>query len=412
MSQRSMSQEFDPRIAEWLEGDPDGAPDAVLETVLAAFPSIPQRRATRVPSRPNPMNRLALFVATAVGIVLIGGALLVFRPGRGPGVGGPSPAAIPSSATVGPSGSSAAAASSSAALLLEKTFTSALYGYTVDIPAGWTRLPAALEWTAGSVNNWASGFNDELKGTDIRFSGAAQVLAKGQTADDWLAAYASGGDPKKWPRVRIDGQIGSIDADGVPALGGTIVPGGRMYDAVVVSRNVAFNFNMDGNVDRATFDAFLATVKLPALASLDQVYSSAIAGFSVNYPTDWSVMPATKPWRAGYEPDSTMWDTLGNKPSFTGTSTRLPTGMSFETWYAAYDAARGAGTCGAAALEEPVTVDRVVGRLDAHCPDFYLEAVVPTSGRVYILTLYAPVTRPEFRAFLDTIHLTPATAKN
>ena len=257
------------------------------------------------------MNRLALLGATAaIGVVLVGGALLVFRPGRGPGVGGPSPAAIPSSATVGPSGSSAAAASSSTALLLEKTFTSALYGYTVDIPAGWTRLPAALEWTAGSVNNWASGFNDELKGTDIRFSGAAQVLAKGQTADDWLAAYASGGDPKKWPRVRIDGQIGSIDADGVPALGGTIVPGGRMYDAVVVSRNVAFNFNMDGNVDRATFDA------------------------------------------------------------------------------------------------------RVVGRLDAHCPDFYLEAVVPTSGRVYILTLYAPVTRPEFRAFLDTIHLTPATAKN
>ena len=36
---------FDPRIADWLEADPDRAPREVLDTVLAALPSIPQRRA-------------------------------------------------------------------------------------------------------------------------------------------------------------------------------------------------------------------------------------------------------------------------------------------------------------------------------------------------------------------------------
>ena len=36
---------FDDRIAEWLEDDPLQAPPQVLQTVLAALPSVPQRRA-------------------------------------------------------------------------------------------------------------------------------------------------------------------------------------------------------------------------------------------------------------------------------------------------------------------------------------------------------------------------------
>jgi hypothetical protein len=39
---------FDQRIADWLEGDPLDAPSQVLDTVLAALPSIPRRRASRV----------------------------------------------------------------------------------------------------------------------------------------------------------------------------------------------------------------------------------------------------------------------------------------------------------------------------------------------------------------------------
>jgi hypothetical protein len=37
---------------------------------------------------------------------------------------------------------------------------------------------------------------------------------------------------------------------------------------------------------------------------------------------------------------------------------------------------------------------------------------VPSAGRVYVLTMYAPVTRPLFIAILDTVRLTPASAKN
>ena len=51
---RSTESDFDQRIADWLENDPGRAPAQAAETVLAAFPSIPQRRAIRVPWRfPN-----------------------------------------------------------------------------------------------------------------------------------------------------------------------------------------------------------------------------------------------------------------------------------------------------------------------------------------------------------------------
>ena len=59
MSRIPASPDFEPRIADWLEADPDLAPPEVLATVLAAFPSIPQRRASRVPRRFQTMNRFA-----------------------------------------------------------------------------------------------------------------------------------------------------------------------------------------------------------------------------------------------------------------------------------------------------------------------------------------------------------------
>ena len=71
MSRYPMDPDFEPRIADWLEADPDLAPAPVLSTVLAAFPSIPQRRASRVPWRFQTMNRFALFGAAAA--IVVGG---------------------------------------------------------------------------------------------------------------------------------------------------------------------------------------------------------------------------------------------------------------------------------------------------------------------------------------------------
>ena len=97
MSRRSMSPEFDPRIADWLEDDPDDAPDAVLTTVLAAFPSIPQRRTSRVPWRTRPMTMTARLVAAAIAfaVVAVGGAIIL-RPGGSNVAASPSPSPLAS----------------------------------------------------------------------------------------------------------------------------------------------------------------------------------------------------------------------------------------------------------------------------------------------------------------------------
>ena len=76
------SPDFDPRIAEWLEDDPDHAPEQVLETVLAALPSIPQRRASRLPKWPTARTRSPnLGKATTVDLTIGGPFNNLSKPG-------------------------------------------------------------------------------------------------------------------------------------------------------------------------------------------------------------------------------------------------------------------------------------------------------------------------------------------
>jgi len=62
---------FDDRIAEWLEDDPLHAPAQLLETVLAAVPSVPQRRAG-LARRPAALPRWWQLAAAAALIAVLG----------------------------------------------------------------------------------------------------------------------------------------------------------------------------------------------------------------------------------------------------------------------------------------------------------------------------------------------------
>jgi len=392
----------------WLDTGPTQAPDRAVEAALLRIQTTRQERDLRVPWRVSPMFPLRGVAAAAViGVLAIGGLIVIARPGSNVGV----------TQTPSPSGSSSPsvpAASAGAAIgPLSNTYTSARYGYQVRYPAGWSTKAATSSWIAGTTNNWGSGLNDEIRGSTVRFSGASQLLGAGQTADAWMRAYAAGSDPSTWPTITVDGFTGRIDADGVPASGGTISPGGRMFDAVTVDGPYAFNFNMDGYVDRATFDAFLATVTLPVIPALDGSFTSSVAGYSIRYPSAWTVIPATKPWTSGYDTSHAgISDTIGISPGFAGTSIALPKGTSFAAWYAAYDAFRAGGTCRAAPQSEPVTIDGVVGQLDVHCPADYVEAVVLAGGRAYVFTVYGSAQRPMLMSMLATVKLMPGTAKN
>jgi Galactose oxidase, central domain/Kelch motif len=88
---RSTEPDFDQRIADWLEDEPNLAPRQALETVLAAYPSIPQRHPMRLPRR-FPIMTIPIRIAAAavIGVLAVGGAFYLTRPDR-PAVGGPSP---------------------------------------------------------------------------------------------------------------------------------------------------------------------------------------------------------------------------------------------------------------------------------------------------------------------------------
>ena len=132
---------FDPRIAAWLEDDPAIAPARVLETVLAAIPSVSQQRvAPGFPWRYRQMTasiRLVAGLAAALAIAI--GAWLVLGGPRGSSVGA---SASPSSSSV-PGGSLAG--------------TSWIANVTAsDLPQGAQPMP---------FGTWTMNFNSGAPGT-------------------------------------------------------------------------------------------------------------------------------------------------------------------------------------------------------------------------------------------------------
>ena len=279
----------------WIEIGPTAAPPHVVDVALDLIAHTPQER-DWIPWRfPRMTSTARLAALIAVGALILAGAFALLGPGS---TSTPVPSPAPSTKP------SPAAATSATGLALTTTFPSHLYGYTIKYPGRWTAHPATILWSTGATNAWGSGYNDELylTGGDVRFSGASQALAGGQTGDEWLRAYAGGADRASWPTIPIGDATGYITANGVAAAGGTIAPGGRMFDAVVVSGDRAYNFNMDGNVDRPTFEAFLATITLDpasvgALPPLDKTFASPWYGYSIKHAGAWTLRPATAHWQ-------------------------------------------------------------------------------------------------------------------
>ena len=217
---RSDTLLFDPRLATWLEDDPYVAPDEALDVVLAAIPSIKQRRAWRVSWRAPLMNaplRLGVTAAAVLGIV--GVSLIAINPvilGVGSGTGSPasSPTALPSE--------SAAPASTRASLPATQppvSFTSPLYGYTVTRPGDWTVTPAANPWPEGTA--LGDRYADTFQGPPGAYEDfddvyvAAQPVPAGMTADAWLLDYAerlaaSGRDCKGPVDAWTDAVVGTL----------------------------------------------------------------------------------------------------------------------------------------------------------------------------------------------------------
>ena len=85
---------FDQRLADWLEEDPHRAPPETVRIVLAAFPSIPQRRASRAPWRFLAMDARSTIAWMATAAIIVGALGVAVSPrdrDAPPGMLGPSP---------------------------------------------------------------------------------------------------------------------------------------------------------------------------------------------------------------------------------------------------------------------------------------------------------------------------------
>jgi hypothetical protein len=189
---------FDARIADWLEDDPLAAPDQALDVVLAAFPSIKQRRAWRVPWRFPEMSSLSKLVAAlaTVVIVAVGGVyLLAPRPST---PGGPAPTPSPSPAPTATPSLSATLSPSNELINTSNwiEYTSDRYGFDIGYPSDWVATPSDRDWTFAEVANHLSDAHEVFRspGATIRVSAWVAPWDPGTTLDDvdipaWVEAY-------------------------------------------------------------------------------------------------------------------------------------------------------------------------------------------------------------------------------
>ena len=425
-------RDFDLIASSWLAAGPDQLPDRVVDAVVEEIHVTRQRRARRAPRRfPKMTSSMRLGAAALVGVLVVAGAFLFTRPGQ-PVVGAPSaiPSAIPTASPI---------ASASASGLVE-TFTSPRYGYAIHYPSGWTATPATKQWLAGMDTLWGDPTLDTIGTSDARLAIASQPLAgtlyfdrqlrQGQTADDWLLARcgATGSTAAACgPRILIGGQPGWLDEDGAPASGGTVATGGVMYDAAVVYKDRGYEFTLDGKVDRALFDALLASVMFDADSAIDlppltKTFTSPTYGYTIGIGEGFRTTAATSKWTPDAYTGETPQDVIGTTKDdwfVTVASTAIPAGTTFDEWLVIHfpPIAAGGELCARSdpSTWPPFQIGNQVGRLITHCHG--IDAIVGVGERAYIFTWGYQITDTnhtlaDWKELLKSVTFDPAAAKD
>jgi hypothetical protein len=151
------------------------------------------------------------------------------------------------------------------------------------------------------------------------------------------------------------------------------------------------------------------------IPELTQTFVSSNNGFSIQYPDDATIEPATAVWNPLVEQDDANFDFVTSETNgkfFRGSSTESPDGVSIDEWVDQSVVHYVPGSvCGAPRSELPeVTIDGQPGRITLDCPG-EIEATVVADGRLYLFTLFGDgASRAAFDAYASTIDLRPEDA--
>jgi hypothetical protein len=259
---REMTPDFDPRIAEWLEDDPDRAPSIVLEALTRALPAIPQRRRWLPMPRANELFGLAM---AAVVLVVVAVGIGVWL-GRNASPGGPTVTVTPA-ATV-PATPTPASTSTPAAEL--KSITSPTHGWTAEIPTTWRLRAATQEWPPNTYPVPGAAYTDNLEPETSdgfpAFDVNVRALEPGETREEFLAFMTAaneedGVEVLDEGEVVVDGETGRIQRQRLPFYGG--------WEVIVFHEGRAYViYWVDGELrldERAViFNQILSSFRFPA----------------------------------------------------------------------------------------------------------------------------------------------------
>ena len=149
----------------------------------------------------------------------------------------------------------------------------------------------------------------------------------------------------------------------------------------------------------------------PATVPVDwTTYTSSRFAYTIDYPADWGLTPATLDWPSIGFPDDANMDNLGPRPFGTQlflSSLSLTGGKDAAAWTAELDS-RTAGLCTELTNRHNITLDGVTARReDQYCSRTYhvIEVVTASGGRFYLIRFLtaAPSLTATDRATFDRV---------
>ncbi len=264
---------FDHAVREWLEAGSDGTPPAAIDAVLLAVKTTPQERDLRIPRRFSPMTT-SMRLAAGIAIVAIAGVALLSLTNKTPGAGiGPSPSAQPTPTAAATPSAAPSLAPSPTTTTVQPTaapsvFTSPLYHYTINLPAGWTAYPALAPWDGkSSPANFSSDVDQVNSSTGtqawVMATPTTKTLAKFLADQNAAAAleHPCPVTPEIDEAITIDGKPGRLNVKHCGIL---------VVNAGVIDKGIGYLFYLQhppedtsNPEDIGMFRTLLAGVKLP-----------------------------------------------------------------------------------------------------------------------------------------------------